>query len=141
MSDLHGTSEGDAPPELATEGHEFMDVKAELDPTGCLNPGVVYVPGAAPVGATVPDATLAPDALSLAILEKFDNTQPADTYVASSALAQEVASTERESIELMLRKQGYNRAATARALGISRVTLYNKLRKYRIDVDQMSDDE
>ncbi|MEZ4426489.1 MAG: protein kinase [Nannocystaceae bacterium] len=33
MSDLHGTSEGDAPPELATEGHEFMDVKAELDPT------------------------------------------------------------------------------------------------------------
>ncbi|MCA9219267.1 MAG: sigma-54-dependent Fis family transcriptional regulator [Planctomycetales bacterium] len=89
----------------------------------------------------VRDATLAPDALSLAILEKFDNTQPADTYVASSALAQEVASTERESIELMLRKQGYNRAATARALGISRVTLYNKLRKYRIDVDQMSDDD
>ena len=36
----------------------------------------------------------------------------------------------------MLRKQNFNRAATARALGISRVTLYNKIRKYRISLDE-----
>ena len=35
----------------------------------------------------------------------------------------------------MLLAQNYNRAATARALGISRVTLYNKIRKYRINVE------
>ncbi|MCA9266979.1 MAG: hypothetical protein KDA41_00835, partial [Planctomycetales bacterium] len=32
----------------------------------------------------------------------------------------------------MLQLHDFNRAAAARALGISRVTLYNKIRKYRI---------
>lgn len=53
-----------------------------------------------------------------------------------SALAQEIAVAERDSIEVMLRKQNFNRAATARALGISRVTLYNKIRKYRISLTE-----
>ena len=53
-----------------------------------------------------------------------------------AGLADEIALTERETIERMLRQQDCNRAATARALGISRVTLYNKIRKYRIDLDQ-----
>ena len=52
-------------------------------------------------------------------------------------LAAEVASTEQAAIEKMLQVHNYNRAATARALGISRVTLYNKLRKYRIRVESL----
>ena len=54
---------------------------------------------------------------------------------AAEGLASEVALTERDAIEEMLRAQKYNRTATARALGISRVTLYNKLRKYKIKID------
>lgn len=50
-------------------------------------------------------------------------------------LAGNVALTEQQTIESMLRNQNFNRAATARALGISRVTLYNKLRRYNIQVD------
>jgi transcriptional regulator with PAS, ATPase and Fis domain len=49
-------------------------------------------------------------------------------------LASEIAQTEQATIESMLRAHSFNRAATARALGISRVTLYNKIRKYRIQV-------
>jgi len=49
-----------------------------------------------------------------------------------SGLAGEVAHHERETIERMLDRYNNNRSATARALGISRVTLYNKIRKYGI---------
>jgi len=52
----------------------------------------------------------------------------------SAGLAGRVAKTEQHTIEDMLRLQRYNRAATARALGISRVTLYNKIRKYGIQL-------
>ena len=52
-----------------------------------------------------------------------------------AGLAAEVACTEQATIEKMLRVHHGNRAATARALGISRVTLYNKIRKYRIRID------
>jgi transcriptional regulator with PAS, ATPase and Fis domain len=77
-----------------------------------------------------------PANLSLAILRHADSQSPQDSgSTERSALAQDVALTERESIEQMLRKQNFNRAATARALGISRVTLYNKIRKYRISLD------
>ncbi len=47
-------------------------------------------------------------------------------------LAGQLAQTEREKIEAMLRAHNFNRTATAKALGISRVTLYNKIRKYNI---------
>jgi transcriptional regulator with PAS, ATPase and Fis domain len=53
---------------------------------------------------------------------------------AQPRLASEIAQTEQSTIECMLRAHSFNRAATARALGISRVTLYNKIRKYRIQV-------
>jgi transcriptional regulator with PAS, ATPase and Fis domain len=53
---------------------------------------------------------------------------------AQPRLASEIAQTEQATIECMLRAHSFNRAATARALGISRVTLYNKIRKYRIQV-------
>lgn len=55
---------------------------------------------------------------------------------ARSALAQEIARAEVEAIERMLKATDFNRAATARALGISRVTLYSKIRRYRIPPDE-----
>ena len=60
-----------------------------------------------------------------------------------SGLASEIAQTEQATIERMLRVHNFNRAATARSLGISRVTLYNKIRKYRIQicVSRRVDDE
>jgi len=51
-----------------------------------------------------------------------------------AGLATEIAQTEQVTIERMLRVHNFNRSATARALGISRVTLYNKIRKYCIQV-------
>ena len=58
-----------------------------------------------------------------------------------AGLSCEIAKTEQEAIEEMLRLHDFNRAAAARALGISRVTLYNKIRKYRIQVkDKRSSD-
>ncbi len=96
------------------------------------------------------DGVVTPEALSLPILQDASrNLQgAADSSPSSSVLAQDIAVTERDSIEQMLRKQRFNRAATARALGISRVTLYNKIRKYRIclkgapeeDTDEVADD-
>lgn len=56
----------------------------------------------------------------------------ANEYEIRSALAGSIALSEQQAIENMLRTQNNNRAATARALGISRVTLYNKLRRYGI---------
>jgi DNA-binding NtrC family response regulator len=78
------------------------------------------------------DGVVTPRALSLNILQEVEEARTAgDPLPSTSVLAHEVAVTERESIEEMLKRHKYNRAATARALGISRVTLYNKLKKYR----------
>lgn len=60
-----------------------------------------------------------------------------DTNGSPYGLAGEVASTEQSAIERMLKVHQYNRTATAKALGISRVTLYNKIRRYRIEVDTL----
>lgn len=49
---------------------------------------------------------------------------------ASSSLNQQVAFSEREIIEQALFKNNHSRTNTARSLGISRVTLYNKMKKY-----------
>jgi DNA-binding NtrC family response regulator len=47
-------------------------------------------------------------------------------------LANQVARTERDLLVEALMANGYKRAATARALGISRVGLYKKLKKYGV---------
>lgn len=47
-----------------------------------------------------------------------------------SSLGQQVAFSEREIIEQALFKNNYSRTGTAKSLGISRVTLYNKMKKY-----------
>ncbi len=54
--------------------------------------------------------------------------QPAATN--SSVLGKQIAFTERDIIEQALFKNNYSRTNTAKSLGISRVTLYNKMRKY-----------
>lgn len=48
----------------------------------------------------------------------------------AASLSERVASTEQEILEAALRANGYRRTATAQALGISRVGLYKKMRKY-----------
>lgn len=50
----------------------------------------------------------------------------------SSTLPEEKESIEKKRIEETLRKVNGNKSAAARKLGISRVTLYNKIKKYHI---------
>jgi len=62
---------------------------------------------------------------------------PAVHLVARSAqrdpsLGRQVAMTEKEIIEQTLFKNNFSRTITARELGISRVTLYNKMKKYNM---------
>jgi len=47
-----------------------------------------------------------------------------------SSLGRQVAFTERDVIEQALSKNNFSRTRTAKSLGISRVTLYNKMKKY-----------
>lgn len=55
--------------------------------------------------------------------------QPQDAARRNS-LGRQVAFSEREIIEQALFQHNYSRTSTAKALGISRVTLYNKMKKY-----------
>ena len=76
---------------------------------------------------------LTSDALSPQVVEAVAKWQATTEHSsAQPGLAREVAQTERETIERMLRRHKFNRSAAARELGISRVTLYNKIRKYGI---------
>jgi len=81
---------------------------------------------------------LTPDDLSPSLLEKIRERQAktlASTPLAApsrSRLVETVARTERETILRALRETNNNRAAAARALGLSRVGLYKKMRKYGI---------
>lgn len=59
----------------------------------------------------------------------LDDSQLDEEHVRSS-LGQQVALSEREIIEQALFKNNYSRTSTAKSLGISRVTLYNKMKKY-----------
>lgn len=61
----------------------------------------------------------------------LDQTPPTPHPMStSSALGKQIAFTERDIIEQALFKNNYSRTNTAKSLGISRVTLYNKMRKY-----------
>jgi len=48
------------------------------------------------------------------------------------SLGRQVATTEKDIIEQTLLKNNYSRTVTARELGISRVTLYNKMKKHNM---------
>ncbi|MDP6446996.1 MAG: sigma-54 dependent transcriptional regulator, partial [Pirellulaceae bacterium] len=72
---------------------------------------------------------LTPNDLALNLL-KHDSDQPANGTMLGSTLSEKVARTEREILEEALKAHDSNRTATARALGISRVGLYKKMKKY-----------
>ncbi len=57
-------------------------------------------------------------------------TMPGRQTSSDVTLGRQVALNEREIIEQTLFKNSFSRTKTARDLGISRVTLYNKMRKY-----------
>lgn len=82
------------------------------------------------------DGIVRPGSLSTAIAAQVAKAcQHASQVDVPTGLAGSIAISEQQAIETMLKTQNYNRAATARALGISRVTLYNKIRRYGIRVD------
>ncbi|HTN01878.1 MAG TPA: helix-turn-helix domain-containing protein, partial [Planctomycetaceae bacterium] len=56
---------------------------------------------------------------------------PAEAAVPSpKSLGGKIAVTERDIIEQTLLKNSFSRTRSARELGISRVTLYNKMKRY-----------
>ena len=86
---------------------------------------------------------LTPEGLPSNVLESYHNNRnnPAAQGGLDEANDQTldhfVSLTERDVIESALRQHKYNRTAAARSLGISRVTLYNKMRKYRMLAPQV----
>lgn len=57
---------------------------------------------------------------------------PSQSSVRDLSLGSQVALTEKDLIEEALARNNYSRTITARELGISRVTLYNKMKRYAI---------
>ena len=58
---------------------------------------------------------------------KLDSAKP---QADSKELGSQIATTERDIIEQALIRNNYNRTRTAKELGVSRVTLYNKMKRY-----------
>jgi DNA-binding NtrC family response regulator len=54
---------------------------------------------------------------------------------AASSESQSISGLERSAIEAALQREGHNLSAVARRLGISRSTLYRKLKRYGLVVD------
>jgi DNA-binding NtrC family response regulator len=76
---------------------------------------------------------LTPDGLPTSVVQNYRSSSTAGSTPPGDGiqgLNHYVALTEREVIEDALRRNKFKRAAAARSLGISRVTLYNKMRKY-----------
>lgn len=74
---------------------------------------------------------LTPSELPPGLLASIQETQSRQVARPGPAsLFEQVASTEQEILEAELRKHGFRRTATAAALGISRVGLYKKMKKY-----------
>jgi DNA-binding NtrC family response regulator len=66
------------------------------------------------------------------------HTTPDGEVYASQPMALEIAlqGPERQIIETALKRNNWNRNATAAELNINRTTLYKKMRKYRLDVGE-----
>ena len=58
---------------------------------------------------------------------KLESAKPRED---SKELGSQIATTERDIIEQALIRNNYNRTRTAKELGVSRVTLYNKMKRY-----------
>jgi transcriptional regulator with PAS, ATPase and Fis domain len=70
---------------------------------------------------------------------QFETSEAAPSVPPAWTLADRVATSEREILEQALRANNYRRTTTARALGISRVGLYKKMKKYGMLDSQVSD--
>lgn len=64
------------------------------------------------------------------VLPETSSSLPPMNVSGQRSLGSQIALTEREIIEQTLFKNNFSRTRTARELGISRVTLYNKMKKY-----------
>lgn len=73
---------------------------------------------------------LTPADLAPAVANARRHNEKLTTTGASDTLPQKMACTEVEILEQALRENGYNRTATAQSLGISRVGLYKKMKRY-----------
>ena len=76
------------------------------------------------------DGELTPNDLPPGILRAAQDNGNAAVPRLPATLSEKVASTEQEILESALRAHEFRRTATARALGISRVGLYKKMKKY-----------
>jgi len=79
-----------------------------------------------------------PDTLSTTPHNPTATTAAGSTDTAEQALPLAVAleEPERRIIEKALKRNSYNRQATAAELDINRTTLYKKMRKYQLDVGE-----
>lgn len=89
-------------------GHVALDVVAEVLAASCMESAELSLPG-----------TPLEQADSLIHIPQLSGT-----------LTQMMADHERQLLQVALDRHGGNRAATARALGLSRAALYDKLRRY-----------
>jgi len=64
------------------------------------------------------------------VLSNFETTNVAPSEQEDRTLGNQIALNEKEIIEQTLFKNSFSRTKTARELGVSRVTLYNKMKKY-----------
>jgi DNA-binding NtrC family response regulator len=80
----------------------------------------------------VPDAASGPFPPTVANAAPVAAAPVAATAAAVKPLAQRLAEVEREAIQAALEASGGNKASAARALGISRATLYQKIVEYQL---------
>ena len=64
------------------------------------------------------------------VLSQYHKPTPVVEETDSRTLGNQIALSEKEIIEQALFKNSFSRTKTARELGVSRVTLYNKMKKY-----------
>jgi len=70
-------------------------------------------------------------------IEAADLSQEDLLLAHSAPLGRSLKEIERERIPNVLNETGGNYSEAARILGISRATLYNKIRAYRLDVNKI----
>jgi hypothetical protein len=112
-------------------GHALTEESFTLVPLGAGPEGVLYV-GAADtfrLTARASDALRVLEPFLLAALEaEPDEGSPIDDYLRTTPPEQ----VEREQLTLVLRANGWNISGVARAMGVTRVTIYQRMQRLGI---------